>query len=310
MLQINWLYDQYVEWCKDYHVKSVATKECMGKVFGKLFGKQKLKLVQKNKDTNYNYKNVLFVKDSVREAMDSSVKLHQLMAIDFEHELVSLELPSCLMVNGSMAVFKCIYSRNTGFYRYTFRDIEIPAAALGIGDFSSWDQMFINSIATITQGLVLCRGRKMRLPKGKKQSGNLIEVMACDVGPGYVPVETTYSKNCFGVLPLTCEVNNQTCTQCIHDVNQRIRQLKTTKFLSPEEAEQLLYCDRPRRGKKRTSEEITEVEDVTIEKKVKMELDETNGDSGLGDNSDDQESNQASDEVSSLAFIGCVKPVF
>ena len=232
MIEINWLYDQYVVWANENKVECVASKESMCKAFQKLFGKQKLKSVQRNKDAKYNYKNFLFVKDDVREAMDSKVKLVTNSAIDFEHELVSIEMPSNLMMNGEMAVFKCIYSRNTGFYRLLFQDIELASTSLGLSTYSSWDQMFVTGIYRIAQGFVLCRGRKVSLPKGRKESGNLITALISEVGPHFEEDIVTFSKNCLGVLPITCELKNYTCTQCIHDINQRIRQLKTTNFLS------------------------------------------------------------------------------
>ena len=272
MIEINWLYDQYVVWASENKVECVASKESMCKAFQKLFGKQKLKSVQRNKDAKYNYKNFLFVKDDVREAMDSKVKLVTNSAIDFEHELVSIEMPSNLMLNGEMAVFKCIYSRNTGFYRLLFRDIELASTSLGLSSYSSWDQMFVTGIYRVSQGFVLCRGRKVSLPKGRKESGNLMTALISEVGPHFDEDVVTFSKNCLGVLPITCELKNNTCTQCIHDINQRIRQLKTTKFLTKDEADALLTKDR--RSASKRGAEFQQPDELIPPKQIKMEPDD------------------------------------
>ena len=49
-----------------------------------------------------------------------------------------------------------------------------------------------------------------------------------------------YSKNCVRVLPFTCELSNTSCHCCVHDINQRVRQMRATGRISPEDAEKLL----------------------------------------------------------------------
>ena len=114
---------------------------------------------------------------------------------------------------------------------------------LGLGQFTPLDQMFINSLIRITEGVVICLGRNIELPHGKKDSTNLIQVCVGQLVPSLqIPQAGMhwFSRKCMCVLPFTCKGNNFTCSQCIHDINQCIHNLKSTGIISAEEADLLL----------------------------------------------------------------------
>ena len=103
--------------------------------------------------------------------------------------------------------------------------------------------MFINSLIRITDGVIICLGRDVHLPEGKKDSTNLVQVCVGQLAPtSQVPQAAMhwFSKNCKQVLPFTCKGKNSTCAQCVHDINQRIRNLKSRGFISSQEADLLL----------------------------------------------------------------------
>ena len=103
--------------------------------------------------------------------------------------------------------------------------------------------MFVNSVTRLCDAFVICQGKPIDLPIGNKPSTNLQQLFIGRLGPNNVAeqIKTSYySLHCLRVLPLNGELKNRTCSQCVHDINQRIRQLAHSGVISKEVSLQLL----------------------------------------------------------------------
>ena len=215
----------------------------MGKALHKMYGRQEVKSHTRTKNTPYYYENMMYVSDDCRAEMGEKVQFPPYFSVEFEHELIKMYVPTMFVYNSERQEFKIFYSQNTSKYWILFRDIDIPTTEYGIGSFSEFDQMFIASIQRICQGLVICQGRSVVLPAGRKTSTNLFEATIGSVGPNNTVMDqcvSVFSKNCIRVLPLTCELKNKTWRFCVHDINQRICQLAKGGFLTQEKAAKML----------------------------------------------------------------------
>ena len=221
-----------------------VVKEVLGKVVKKLFGNLKTKAVMKHGDSAYYYQNLLFVDDDFREkTMKTSVKLPAHVSFEFEHEMILMNIATTFVVNTEIREYKVYMSRDTEQYHITFRGDELALWLLGIGEYSNFDQMFVNSVVRICDALVICRGKPIDLPDGKKASTNLVQTFIGSLSPNNTTENVTttyYSTHCLRVLPLNSELKNRTCSQCVYDINQRIRQLRNTGCITKEKAEILL----------------------------------------------------------------------
>ena len=150
---------------------------------------------------------------------------------------VVLYIPTTFVFDKEVQEFKIFFSRNTGQYWITFHGTELDSDYLGIGHYSSFDQIFVHSVSRICNAFILCQGKQVHLPDGKHASKNTYQALIGRLGANN-QIEnarcTLYSTNCHRVLPLTCELSNRTCHSCVHDINQRIRQLGNTGFLDSE----------------------------------------------------------------------------
>ena len=266
-IRISDLHAKYVQWCIDNKVDLPAVKENIGKVIHKMFRKQKVKSLMKHGDAAYYYDKMLYVSDSDRETkVDSKIKLLSYMSFKMEGEFVVLYIPTTFVYNNKVQEFKIFFSRNTGQYWITFRGTELDSNDLGIGQYSSFDQIFVNSVSRICNAFILCQGKQVLLPDGKHPSKNTYEAVIGRLGANN-QIEnarsTLYSTNCHIVLPLTCELSNRTCHSCVHDINQCIRQLGTTGFLDCETVAGLI-----KRTKGDVLEEFSNDDDTEQEKSV------------------------------------------
>ena len=274
------------------------SKENMGKVVNKLFGRTKVKSLMKEGDSSYYYEHLLFIHDSFREnEMMRRIKVPSYMSIEMEHEMCSIYIPTTFVLNTAVQEYMVLHHGTTTEFWFHLGGVQLDSKALGFGNFSTMDQMFINSLASICQALVICEGKPIDLPDGRNPSKNLHQSFIGRISADNTQqaVTTTwYSNNCLKALPLTCELNNSTCQQCVHDINQRIRQLHQGGFISKERADILL-----RRGKgfvaakkldtevKVTSEDI-EAEEPSA-KKVKLAATETTQDVPSDNGQSDEE---------------------
>ena len=108
---------------------------------------------------------------------------------------------------------------------FSVRSIELDVDKFGIAPYVKYvDQAFVDGLELILQALVLCSGKAARL--AVNMSSKIITRHAIGAVPGTGQgLQTSikwFSKNCKGVLPLTCELQNHTCRSCVHDVNSRI----------------------------------------------------------------------------------------
>ena len=221
----------------------------------------------KHGDATYYYNKMLYVSDEDRETkVDSKIKLPSYMSFEMEGEFVVLYIPTTFVVDKEVQEFKIFFSRNTGQYWITFRGTELDSDYLGIGHYSSFDQIFVNSVSRICNAFILCQGKQVRLPDGKHPSKNTCQALIGRLGANN-QIEnarcTLYSTNCHRVLPLTCELLNRTCHSCVHDINQRIRQLGNTGFLDSETVAGLI-----KRRKGDVLEEFSDNGDTEQEKSV------------------------------------------
>ena len=175
--------------------------------------------------------------------MPPRIKLPAHVSIEIEHEMVLLYFPTTFIVNTDIQEYKVYISLETEQYHIVFRDEELNLSALGIGEYSTFDQMFVGSMSRICDALVICRGKAIDLPPGKKVSTNLVQLFIGTFGyDGKTHDVTTsyYSTHCLRVLPLNGELKNRTCAQCVHNINQRIRQLASTGCIMQEQSKLLL----------------------------------------------------------------------
>ena len=237
-IQIAELHDKYVQWCIDNKVDLPAVKENIRKVIHKMFGKQKVKSLMKHGDAAYYYDKMLYVSSDYCETqMDGKVKLPSYMSFKMQGEFVVLYIPTTFVYDKELQEFKIFFNRNTGQYWITFGGIELDTDDLGIGHYSSFDQLFVNSVSRICSAFIICQGKQVSLPQGKHVSKNIYQALIGRLGANNQIenlTNTLFSKNCHRVLPLTCELSNRTCHACVHDINQRIRQLGNTGFLDHE----------------------------------------------------------------------------
>ena len=157
--------------------------------------------------------------------------------------MLCMHIPTTFIENNVLQEYHVYMNRKTDQYWVHFRGIELDSSFLGLGKYSEFDQMFVNSITRICDAFIICQGRYVNLPRGRSDSKNLVKTVIAKMGPdGNVANvrEVTVSKNCQKVLPLTCELTNRTCQNCVHDINQRIRQLASGGFIERSEAAEML----------------------------------------------------------------------
>ena len=167
----KWLHDMYIDYCMEQDLDLPAFKENMGKVVHKLFGRLKVKAETGTNEKGYYYANMLYVSDEYRETqVGAELVLPLHFSVQLDEDKVIFNINSCLVINGANQRFHVSFNRDTSKFIIKFRDYEIKLNPLGICQFADLDQIFINSISKICGGLVLCRGRHVNLPPGKKPS--------------------------------------------------------------------------------------------------------------------------------------------
>ena len=243
-VKISQFHELYLEWCRNNGVDVPVVKEILGKVIKKLFGTLKSKSMMKQGDTAYYYMNLVFVDDDFREnKLPARIKFPPHVSFEIEHDIALMYFPTTFVVNTTVEEYKVYMNLQTQQYHIVFRDQELNLPALGIGEYSTFDQMFVGSMTRICDALVICHGKAIDLPPGNKVSTNLVQMFIGTLGyDGKMHNVTTsyYSTHCLRVLPLNGELKNKTCAQCVHDINQRIRQLASTGCITQEVSKMLL----------------------------------------------------------------------
>ena len=206
----------------------------MGKVIAKLFNRPEKKSKQVRGESRYKYQKLMYVDEATRDSFDRKVKFAEHMSIVVDNEIITINIPTVWFLDGQLEEHKVFYHLENAQYFMQTRGRNWDMAELIVGQFSDFDQMFVNSIMRMTDGVIICLGRNVRIPAGKKDSTNLVQVAVGKLTPGSVtPVEKMhwFSINCKRVLPFTCKGNNTTCAQCVHDINQHIRNLRDCGIL-------------------------------------------------------------------------------
>ena len=299
-VNVQWLHDMYIDYCVEQDIELPAFKENMGKVVHKLFGRQKVKAEQGSKEKGYYYTNMLYVSDEYRETqIGSELALPGHFTFELNEEKVVFHIASPLIINDTCQRFEVQFNRDTSKITINFRDYMIKICPLGISQFADLDQIFINSISKICGGFVLCRGRHINIPPGRKPSSNLYQSVINEVHQKSFEDKKMvwFSKNCVRVLPFTCELSNNTCHCCVHDINQRIRQLKASGRMSAAEAEKVL--------KKNTkgTEEGEESDDTSMEKSAEDKSMEKCAENLDCSDDESKKQNQAPGEVNFVSMF-------
>ena len=238
-VEIKKLYDSYLSWCKFQEIERPAVAQ-LGKIVSKMFNSPTRKPHQYDGESSYYYKQLLYVTEKDRDGLGNSIKILSYMSMSIEHDIVCFTIPTAIVFDGAATNFKVFYNSDSYRYWMTFREVALEMKEVGIGEYAVMDQMFMNSINRMASSFVICQGRQVVLPEGKAKSKNLIPAMFAYMGSdgeGSDTKEIWVSKNCKGVLPMTCSIKNKICSVCVHDINQHIRYLKAGGFLTKEEAE-------------------------------------------------------------------------
>ena len=217
--------------------------ENMGKVIAKIFNRPERKYKQVDGHANYKYQKLTIVTNQTRQKYGDKVKLPEYMSIKVEEEVITIYIPTTIYFDNTLAEHLVFYHVFCGQFFMQTRGRNWDMYELGLGQFTPLDQMFINSLIRITDGVIICLGCEVHLPEGKKDSTNLVQVCVGQLLPtSQVPQVAMhwFSKNCKRVLPFTCKGKNYTCAQCVHDINQHIRNLKSTSIILSQEADLLL----------------------------------------------------------------------
>ena len=243
-VKISDLHQCYLDWCRRNQVDVPVVKEVLGKVFKKMFGNLKTKSLMRQGDSAYYYTCLVYMDDDFREnKLPKHVKFAPYVSFEIEHDIALLYIPTTFIVNTEIQEYKVYMNLSSLQYHITFRDDELNLDALGIGEYSEFDQMFVNSVTRLCDAFVICQGKPIDLPLGKKASTNLQQLFIGRLGPNNAAEQITtsyYSMHCLRVLPLNGELKNRMCSQCVHDINQRIRQLASSGVISKDASLQLL----------------------------------------------------------------------
>ena len=197
-VKISQLHGLYLDWCIKNEVDVPVVKEILGKVVKKLFGTLKTKALMKQGDTAYYFQNLIYMDDDFQEnQLPPRIKLPAYVSFEVEHEMVLLYVPTTFVVNTEIQEYKIYLSLKTLKYQITLMDDELNLPALGVGQYSEFDQMFINSVTHICEAFVICRGKAIDSPVRKKPSTNLVQKFIGTLGPNGQTenIITTYYSN-------------------------------------------------------------------------------------------------------------------
>ena len=238
-LSSEWMYERYLEYCKENEIEQPAASTKMGVVLVKLFGKNSLKQHHVGKLAKYFYEGFSYLSDDDRKAQEPRVTLPPFVSFHAEHEIMAFYFPTRHIFDERLCEYHVFMSNTTGEYWVRFRHLDINTRRLGLTSFTDLDQVFVNGIIRILNSLVVCKGREVDMPPSKKDSTTIFPHTVGELGANNVfenMRSVWVSKNCRGVLPLTCEKNNTTCDKCVHDVNDRMRILRSKLSSSSENA--------------------------------------------------------------------------
>ena len=203
IVKISDLHKNYVKWCEASDIALPCVKENLGKAIHKMFGKQKVKAMQKKGDLAYYYEKMVYVMDEFwDEHFKLRIKLPEYVTFDLEHEMLCMHIPTTFMEDNVLQEYHVYMNRKSDQYWVHFRGIELDSSFLGLGKYSEFDQMFVNSITRICEAFI-CQGRYVNLPRGRSDSKNLVKTVIAKMGPDGNAAnvrEVTVSKNCQKVL--------------------------------------------------------------------------------------------------------------
>ena len=226
----EWLHERYSEYCAEQKIDEPAVSTKLGIVIRKLYGQNALKQHRVKGKAKYFYHGFEFLPDQTREQLPLRVTIPSYVQFYAEHEMMVMYYPTTLFIDGKMCEFSVYLNTSTGEYWLRYRNNELNIRKLGLTNYTDLDQVFINGITKIINSFTLCHGRDVKVPSSKKDSKAIFPHTMYELGPNGTHVNQKViwiSKNCYGILALTLERKNQTCSKCVHDVNDRIRILSS-----------------------------------------------------------------------------------
>ena len=224
-LFVSALRQQYIRYCLQENIDLPAAKNKMGQAIAKIHNKPEIRQQTHGRITRYYYHNYEVLDDTMRQGSDTEIHLPNYFTLSVTQPYIVFNVPTGLLYDNNPVNFLVLIDVNTSKVRLSVRGIEIDVDKIGIAPFAKYiDQAFVDGLELIVRAWVLCSGKTARL--AVNMSSRIISRHAI----GYIPgtgqaLQTSikwFSKNCKGVLPLTCELSNCTCRSCVHDVNARI----------------------------------------------------------------------------------------
>ena len=158
-VRISDLHQCYLNWRRKNQVDTPVVKEVLGKVFKKMFGNLKTKALMRQGDSTYYYTCLVYMDDDFRENnLPKRVKFAPYVSFEMEHEIALLYIQPTFIVNTVVQEYKVYMNLTTLQYHITFWGDELYLDALGIGEYSEFDQMFVNSVTRLCDAFVICHG--------------------------------------------------------------------------------------------------------------------------------------------------------
>ena len=224
-LFVSALRHQYIQYCLQEQIDLPAAKNKMGQAIAKIHNKPEIRQQTHGRITKYFYHNYEVLDDVMRQGSDSDIRLPNYFTMSVSQPYLIFNVPTGLLFDNHPVNFNVIIDVNTYKLGISVHSIELDVDKLGIAPYVKYvDQAFVDGLELILRALVLCSGKTANLAVDMPTriiSRHAIGSMA-GAGQGLQTQIKWFSKNCKGVLPLTCELQNRTCRMCVHDVNARI----------------------------------------------------------------------------------------
>ena len=230
-VQSEYMYTKYKDYCTANQVTTMANTTKMGVAMHRLFDVE-LKQHHVKKIPKYFYENMTLVTDQERARAALRIHLPPGVSYFVDGNVNAVFIPTTIFINDDLLEFKCFVNMDTYKYWITVRGIELDTNFLGLSQTCKYDQLFVTGLYKICTNLNICKGKETsKIPEDYQ--GTKIQIV--DIGDlGHdEQVEnarkTWYSRRCKGVLQITCQKTNFTCSSCIHDVNNAVRALEATE---------------------------------------------------------------------------------
>ena len=227
-LPVSALRHEYIEYCKLYGIDLPAAKNKMGQAIARIMDKPDIRQQTIQGDTTYYYKDIDVMSESERKVVESDIILPGYFSMAVQRPYFILSISTGLFFDQNPIEYKVYYNFQDTRLRVTVRGIELDLSKNGLASCVRYfDQAFIKGIDRSLQAFTICKGQQGSMAVqlvSKIISRHSFGFMDANGKPGNM-VMKWFSKNCRGVLPLTCSLDNHTCRYCVHDVNIRLEKL-------------------------------------------------------------------------------------